>query len=392
MSGEVVLLSSAATSGALVIIAGGVAFLAVRAYLKAQADHAAQLEAKQQAAIVAWEAARIELVRQQAELAHYQVLWAQAPLTQPAPVAAPMPVTTPGVDFLQPDAATQAAWAALTARLAQVPPAWLADPQLPFAQLQTRAAALEAELARQTPQALSAFALTLQATWLAYTAELAARQHQQQQAQVRATTLHQALCQQRAMLVAPVADLEQLLARLEQWEPEQWATLAELESTWATLQPMLAQRLDQEAAQIVIADYVTQTLATLGYAPAQTFTTQAVTPDGRSLQAQFHIPGGERLRVVMQADLRLALQVVHERSEAITGPLDSGEARFWHQQEARWCADLPAFLAQLQAAGIHYAVGFERHTTLNQVPIVIVENAADWEAASAQVTHARHQS
>ncbi len=398
MSGELVLVSSIVTGGGAAVIVGGAAFLALRAVLKAQAAQADAALARTQVRIAAWETAQATLAQAQAELAAHQALWARTPLGHAAPAAPPPALTTPTTeDWRQASPATQTAWAAVQATLAALPPVASTDPQQPFAALHAQAAHLEAHLASQTPAQVAAFALTLQATVTAYHAEQAQRQQQQQAAQARAEALHQHLRRQQALLQqalpqAPVAALTALLTRLEQWQPGQWAELDQLEAEAAQLVPMLAQRLEQAAAQGVIAEAVDQILAELGYSPTQSFSPQAPSSAGHSLHARFQIPGGEQLRVHLGADLRLALQVVHERTTAAPGPLDTAEMRFWEQQEARWCADLPTFLAKLHATGIHYTVGFERHTPAHQIPLVVVESAADWEARHTPTAtpHARH--
>ncbi len=154
-------------------------------------------------------------------------------------------------------------------------------------------------------------------------------------------------------------------------------SLALLQKKSADLKKGIEQRLEQQAAEAAVYQCVHQRMQAMGYAAAQ--------QEGDRVYS-WTIPGGEQVRFVLQADFRLSFQVAHERTHHTDAPLSLEEKAFLHQQEGRWCKDLPKLLKQLQADGLNYQVDFERQLPDDGIPVVILETADELLAAEAEET------
>lgn len=87
-------------------------------------------------------------------------------------------------------------------------------------------------------------------------------------------------------------------------------------------------------------------------------------------EALLRIPGGERVRIGMNADGRLQFGVQHERTEGGNAPLTRQEKLFLRQQEQRWCADLKDVVRALVEDGFPCQIEVERPALFAAIPIV----------------------
>ncbi len=141
-----------------------------------------------------------------------------------------------------------------------------------------------------------------------------------------------------------------------------------LEEKLQRLRADIERQLEQAAVQDALDHRVRHHLEALGYRPCASAGEPAV----------WEIPGGERVRVVLQPDNRLAFQLAHERTTASDQALSDDELAYLRQQERRWCDDLHGLLHRLQADGFEFQVQLEREIPREAIPIVVVEDVDDW--------------
>lgn len=151
--------------------------------------------------------------------------------------------------------------------------------------------------------------------------------------------------------------------------------LAVLQKKSATLKQRIDQRLEQQAAEVAINQRVNQRMEEMGYLATQ--------QQGERVQS-WTIPGGEQVRFSLQPDFKMSFQVAHERTQQTDAALSLRETAFLHQQEHKWCKDLPKLIKKLQEDGLNYEVDFERQLPDDAIPIVILETVDELLAAEEE--------
>lgn len=152
-------------------------------------------------------------------------------------------------------------------------------------------------------------------------------------------------------------------------------SLKTLQEKQTALLKQIEQAFEHLAIQNGLLQSLSQHLQQLGYQFLQQESTE------RSL---WQIPGGEQLRVYLNANHQFSFQVVHERNHASDAALSPEERRFFHQQENRWCADVPQIMRGLAQDGFQYNMQFERHTPDSVIPIAVLETVDDILEAESQ--------
>ncbi|MDQ7091119.1 MAG: hypothetical protein Q9M50_10830 [Methylococcales bacterium] len=148
----------------------------------------------------------------------------------------------------------------------------------------------------------------------------------------------------------------------------------------AHLKQGIDERLEQQATEATVYKRIHHHMESMGY--------RAIRQQGEPIQS-WEIPGGEQVRFSLQPDFKLGFQVAHERTQHSDAALSLPETAFLHQQEAKWCNDLPKLLMQLQKDGLNYRVDFERQLPDDGIPIVILETVDDLLAAEDERTHSQ---
>jgi len=159
-------------------------------------------------------------------------------------------------------------------------------------------------------------------------------------------------------------------------------TVAILRTKLRQLAKAVDSELEQAATGHALRSRVDAHLQDLGYRSV------ATPSDG---PAAWEIPGGERVRAVLQGDNRLAFQVTHERAEASGAPLSREETAFYHRQEERWCGDLQLLLSRLRADGFELKVAMERDVPHDSIPVVVLEDVNDWLDDETEALRPRRQ-
>jgi hypothetical protein len=164
-------------------------------------------------------------------------------------------------------------------------------------------------------------------------------------------------------IAALQAHLLAILATEDQTETK-LSALALLQKKSALLQGNIKQRLEHQAAEATIYQRVHHHMQAMGY--------EATQQTGERVHS-WTIPNGEQVRFSLQSDFKLSFQVAHERTQHTDAALSLQERAFLHQQENKWCKDLPRLLKHLKADGLAYEVGFERQLPDDSIPIVVLE-------------------
>ena len=138
----------------------------------------------------------------------------------------------------------------------------------------------------------------------------------------------------------------------------------------------LRDEVHREVERVEMGDFLMQRVAhhltDMGYARLDGASTARSEPQHG---AEFALPQGDRLRVALQPDLRMAFQLSHATSTLIDKTLAGEALEFFRQQEARWCRDMKDLIRRLVKDGVPYEVQFEREIHQDSIPIVAVETA-----------------
>ncbi|MGD8931242.1 MAG: hypothetical protein PVI52_01640 [Chromatiales bacterium] len=177
--------------------------------------------------------------------------------------------------------------------------------------------------------------------------------------------------------VAELAQLDRLQHKLITTLRDGQVTPAELDiltNRFAPLQTQIEQRAGTEGMNDLLVDRMTHHLNEMGYATLSAFTDRK---QGRRRDAEFALPDGDRLRVALQPDLRMAFQLTHETHTMVEKTLTGEALEFFRQQEARWCRDMKELIRRLIKDGVPYEIQFAREMAAGSIPLVVMETVDD---------------
>lgn len=386
MSGEVVLVSSAlGPLGAVGIFAGGMlgiaaatlAAQAVASYLEFRRAEAARIVAQEQEKLEVWRDFQAEhaqrMTNDRENLMVFRGQLSALRLVTPSDVTQTNEVSTRG--FLE----EESGLVALEKWFTSLPVALHNDPDFPLVSLEGQWRRFQAQAAAGRPPAVAtvaAFRVTLEQTLVNHLERLDREQSLRTERLARVKQLLEETLRCRYTLLSghgqtdlgiQLATLyDGLLAHLATGEITE-GRLETLESQGEKLSAAVAVALEHLALLTVLRDRTTAHLGELGY------TLVASEEDG----AQWRIPGGERVRMKIQRDHRLAFQVIHERPPGANGALNRTELDRLRTQETRWCTDAKELLRRLIRDGFAYSLQFERALPLASIPVVVLESATE---------------
>ncbi len=144
-----------------------------------------------------------------------------------------------------------------------------------------------------------------------------------------------------------------------------------LQKRFNTIKQAIDQNMQYEQMSLHLTDSVCLHLDNMGYSLVETFQDYRL---GEARQAMFSMPGGERIRIVLQADFKLGFQMVHEADEKNKKGLTEQELALFRDQEKQWCKDMKALIRNLIKDGIPYEVLFERDMLDDSIPVVVLES------------------
>jgi hypothetical protein len=382
MSGEAVIFSPFMLDMALgvpVIAVATVAWRAAEAYREQRLAEAERRRQEEKARITEWRSFQERQRREMTALGsgRSELERTLQGLRLSAPAAAVQDRSVQAQGFLEDPAAVaarRARLAAIQALLADLPAGLGAEALAPFEGLRREAAGLLARFAQGDAPSeaelnglhtLAANTLEQQVLWTEQRQEAHARLLAEGEALLD-QILHQQALAPEAALADALGTLRQGLVQRLGDDSLRLGDLDALQRAFDPLRRQVEEALERAAALASLSDAMQRHLQALGYAAVE-----AAQP-GRQVWA---IPGGERVAVVIQPNLRVAFQMLHERTQAGDGPLDERELSRLRTQEARWCGDLAELVARLRADGFQYQVELERQIPADSVPIVIVEEA-----------------
>ncbi|CAK0771443.1 conserved hypothetical protein [Gammaproteobacteria bacterium] len=390
MSGSMVLISGTALGGIVAVpVLAGAAYLLAQAWVEQRREEAESQRQAEMARIAAWQ---IHCQRRDQELAtgveriqtvqaHLAALQQVAVASLESRTATPAAVLSRG--FLEADEADASSLrlAELGGWLDRLPETLAHAPGFPGEALRRQYQRLAAQTtAGQPPDAatLEAVREGMERTLAHFVAGLERQQTLQRERLAQAEQLLN-----RILILEQLADAS-LRAETGALRGDLLAALARgalsakdfdtLERQTRALEQRSEERLAQAAARHAMMISVSRHLADLGYR-------SLVQSDD---QAEWAVPGGERLRLSIGEDFRLDFRLVHERPLGVTGVLGLAERDRVRRQEARWCMDARTLLRQLVQDGIDLRVAFEAEVPEAQLPLVVVERPEDWQEDEAE--------
>ena len=203
--------------------------------------------------------------------------------------------------------------------------------------------------------------------------ETAAHQRHQQEIHARLETAlndvllyqHLAPAAQRSAMDALRYQLTTLLASGD----VKLGQLELLENRLAGLKREIDSRVINTAHRTGLCESITRNLSELGYEALAEFPSDV---EAESLEATMRIPGGEQVRIALQADNQVSFAILHERGHG-TGKFSKSELGHIRKQEERWCGDFKELVRQLVAEGFSYQIGIERAIPEQAIKVVVVE-------------------
>jgi len=149
------------------------------------------------------------------------------------------------------------------------------------------------------------------------------------------------------------------------------AVLDVISNRFRQLRDKVDRTLEEDEMNDFLAERVTHHLNAMGYLTRAAFSDKRA---GTLRNAEFYLPDGDRLRVALQADLKMGFQLSHETGTMIEKTLTGEALSFFRQQEARWCRDMKELIRRLIKDGVPYEVQFERDVPDESIPVVVMES------------------
>jgi hypothetical protein len=368
---------------------------AVNATLEARREALRQQAEAQRERLEAWRKfqrseaeAQQQLQRRHEAVRQVQQQLAALHLTEPALHSASAPAAQGFIATQRSE--IQSELARIATQMAALPSALLADAESPLASMRRTLQRLQQSVDVSFAE-IRSFHRTLNAT-LAEQTQLAERQAAQRQRLVQDTEeLLTAVLQTRALNLSeeydgPLAALQdQILAMLQNGVST--AALDILAQRHRTLKEQASRAADEAQLDAHLMQRLTHHLNDMGYQTECIFT---ATADGRRHDAQFVLPDGDRLRIALHADRRMAFQLSHATSAVVAKTLSGEALDFFRQQEARWCQDMRELVRRLVKDGMPFAVQFEREVPDTAIPLVVVESADELLDDEQEEQHRRH--
>jgi len=376
MSGEAVLIP-AIVFDSLVGIAG-----AVDAALEARREQARQRAEAERERIQAWRRfqsqqanVQVQMQRRREAVRRAQEQLAQLGLQAAAIRSAGAP-TAQGFVGASRGAAENALLAQIRSELEALPADLRENEQLPFARL--RAHVERMRHSEVTAAELESVRRALHDSLQAHLRDMDNSDTQQRILQERAQSLLTDILQAKTLSLSQshtreLENLEaQLLSTLDTGISP--ASLDVLSNRFHTINAGVERGVAEDAMSDFMVERVTHHLREMGYTPLQAFS-----PKGQRARrdAEFALPDGDRLRIALQPDLRMAFQLTHETHTVIEKTLSGEALEFFRQQETRWCRDMKELIKRLMKDGVPYQVQFEREVPESAIPLVVYETAED---------------
>jgi len=259
-------------------------------------------------------------------------------------------------------------------QLASLPAELFNDERLPFARLRSQLQRMQ-QVSALTIEEVDALASTLQRSFDDYVQRADQQVEQQGKQLAEAEQLLTRILEARELSMDDEDDavLQRLQQKLMALLAEQLVSPAALDvisNRFSQLRDRFERTVAEDEMNDFLAERVTHHLNAMGYATRSAFTDKQA---GSRRDAEFALPDGDRLRVALQADLKIGFQLSHETRTMIEKTLSGEALSFFRQQEARWCRDMKELIRRLIKDGVPYQVQFERDVPDESVPVVVME-------------------
>ena len=260
-------------------------------------------------------------------------------------------------------------------QLASLPAELFNDERLPFVRLRGQLHRMQ-QASELTIDEVDALASTLQRSFADYVqrADQEAEQHDKQLAGAEQLLTRILEVRELSMDDEDAGALQRLQQKLMTLLAEQQVSPAALDvisNRFSRLRDRVERTVADDEMNDFLAERVTHHLNAMGYATRSAFSEKQA---GRRRDAEFSLADGDRLRVVLQADLKMGFQLSHETRSMVEKNLSGEALSFFRQQEARWCRDMKELIRRLVKDGVPYQVQFEREVADESIPVVVMEN------------------
>jgi hypothetical protein len=237
------------------------------------------------------------------------------------------------------------------------------------------------------PDELTSFQEAVTLTITGYMEAVRKKQEATEAMSARLDTLLQAIGRCRQFASAPERQ-----AALDSLQAQALALLAKqsipagqvelLEKRLAVIGTALEAQITQSAFRTTLAAALDNHLLAMGFATNTPFPTVA---DQSVLTAVMNTPAGIRLQIAIQADNRLAFEVL-PKDAADKRKLTANDRESFRTQEKNWCQkEMPELLRRLTQDGFSYEVQLARDLPESRLQIAVVEDVDEILASQAKV-------
>ena len=260
-------------------------------------------------------------------------------------------------------------------QLASLPAGLFSDERLPFVRLRSQLHRMQ-QASTLTIDEVDDLASTLQRSFTDYVQRTDQEVQQQGKQLADAEQLLTRILEARELSMddedaGALQRLQQKLMALLVEQRVSPAALDVISHRFTSLRDKVERAVAEDEMNDFLAERVTYHLNAMGYATHSAFSDKQV---GRRRDAEFYLPDGDRLRVVLQANLKMGFQLSHETRTMIEKTLSGEALSFFRQQEARWCSDMKELIRRLVKDGVPYRVQFERDVPDESIPVVVMES------------------
>jgi hypothetical protein len=182
--------------------------------------------------------------------------------------------------------------------------------------------------------------------------------------------------------VAELADIEKHLLALLEARDATATSVSVLRRKFEALKRPIDEQMQLRGIREALESRLQEHLTDLGYRPTQR---------EMGVHSTWAVPGGEQVRISVHDDLRMGFQLVHEREGELDRPMSERELAFLRQQEKRWCQDLHELVRRLNDDGFALNIDFERESSDESIPVVVVEEANEWAENESEAERPRRQ-
>ena len=146
-----------------------------------------------------------------------------------------------------------------------------------------------------------------------------------------------------------------------------------LRKRFIEIKKAVEEEMNRSAYRFAVTDSLTRNLNEMGYDSVHDFNQ---VQSASLAQAVISIPGGEQLKIGIQKDNRLAIEVVH-KGGADKSALTEEEKAHFLRQEQKWCLDFIELIRHMGREGFTYEISLERLVPDGSISIIVDADDVD---------------